>query len=472
LSADSRAALLRQLPAVHRVLDHPGLEGMRKRFPHSLVAEAVSAAVDRLRQEILDGMEPADLSYEHIIRMAEDYVERLFQPNYRRVINATGVVLHTNLGRAPLPDLALRQILETAGAYSNLELNLATGERGSRYEHVENILCRLTGAEAAFVVNNNAAAVLLVLRELASGKKVIVSRGELVEIGGSFRVSEVMRESGAQLVEVGTTNKTHEEDYLRAIDGETAMIMKTHTSNFRIVGFTYSPPLGELVRIGHEHRLVVYEDLGSGVLLDLRKFGVGDEPTVMDSVAAGVDVVSFSGDKLLGGAQAGIIVGKREYIQRLRKNQLARALRVDKLTLAALEATLRLYLDESRARREIPALAMITKDADSLRAAAERLCDGLRRVFGDLARIDVVPGMSQVGGGSLPAVEIPTYLVAVASPHFSVARLEELLRQATIPVMARIQKEALLFDVRTIFPREIEECIAGCREAADRIRQC
>jgi L-seryl-tRNA(Ser) seleniumtransferase len=465
MSNDSRKQLLRNLPAVHRLLDSPLCEPLLRQYGHTLVSEAASDVIAAFRNRILAGeaVRLPDMG-EWIERVAER-LAHLFQPHYRRVINATGVVLHTNLGRAPLARSAVDLLVQTAFGYSNLELNLETGERGTRYAHVEELLCRLTGAEAALVVNNNAAAVFLVLRELARGKKVVISRGQLVEIGGSFRVSEVMAESGAILHEVGTTNKTHGYDYERAIDEETALIMRVHTSNFRVVGFTHQPSLEELVHLAHKRGVPVYEDLGSGSLIDLRRYGIGDEPTVRESVKAGVDLVSFSGDKLLGAAQAGIIVGKKEYITRLKRNQLTRALRVDKLTLAALEATLRLYLDEEKAVREIPTLYLLTRSAEELRVAAQELADGLRVVFREQASVEVTEGVSQVGGGSLPTEELPTSLVAVRSRHFSIQALAEAMRRVELPVMAIMRKEALLFDVRTIFRREIQECIESVGRA-------
>ncbi|GAX89975.1 L-seryl-tRNA(Sec) selenium transferase [Effusibacillus lacus] len=469
MTAEANTELLRKLPAVHRLLDLPACQHLMETYSRDWVSEAAAHSVSAVRKEILSGTRSNEVTEEQLLQQIEQYLRNRFQPNFRRVINATGVVLHTNLGRAPLAESALEAINRTALGYSNLELNLATGERGSRYDHVEELICRLTGAESALVVNNNAAAVLLVLREMAKGRKVIVSRGQLVEIGGSFRVSEVMKESGAQLVEVGTTNKTHERDYENAIDENTAMIMRAHTSNFRIVGFTYQPELSDLVSLAHQHGIPVYEDLGSGSLIDLRKFGIGDEPTVDASIKAGVDIVSFSGDKLLGGTQAGIIAGRAEYIKKIKKNQLTRALRVDKLTLAALEATLLLYLDEERALREIPTLYLLTRKREELYREAQKLAGGLREVFQEKAVVEVVEGMSQVGGGSLPDEDLATYLVAVKTTPFSLNALEHALRHVDLPVMTTIRKEALLFDVRTIFPREIDECINSVREACKRL---
>ncbi|MBL0387393.1 L-seryl-tRNA(Sec) selenium transferase [Tumebacillus sp. ITR2] len=462
--------LLRRLPAVHRLLDHPVCRDLIEEHSHPLVSRLAGDVIGDLRTAILAGEDrEADLMPDRLAAEVAKRVHAQFQPHYRPVINATGVVLHTNLGRAPLADAAVEAIVRTARGYTNLELNLATGERGSRYDHVESLICELTGAEAALVVNNNAAAVFLVLGEMAKGKKVIISRGQLVEIGGSFRVSEVMRASGAELVEVGTTNKTHEYDYERAIDEDTGLILRVHTSNFRVVGFTHQPPLSDLVALAHERNVPVYEDLGSGSLIDLRAYGIGDEPTIGESVRAGVDIVSFSGDKLLGSAQAGIIVGKQEYIKRIKKNQLTRALRVDKFTLAALEATLMLYRDEEKAKRDVPTIGMLLRTQESLAPEAQRLRNLLADVFGERAEVQVEAGLSQVGGGSLPTEELPTWHVTVRTRLFSLNELEHHLRHVDMPVMTTMQKEALHFDVRTIFPREIEVVAASVRDAYGRI---
>ncbi|ASS77142.1 L-seryl-tRNA(Sec) selenium transferase [Tumebacillus algifaecis] len=461
--------LLRGLPAVHRLLDHPHCRQLAATHGQKLLSAAAGEVIGEVRARILQGETVVETDLDLLADRVAERVQRQFEMNYRAVVNATGVVLHTNLGRAPLAEVAVAAIERTARGYNNVELNLQTGERGSRYEHVEQLICELTGAEAALVVNNNAAAVLLVLTELAKGKSVIISRGQMVEIGGSFRVSEVMKASGAHLVEVGTTNKTHEYDYERAIDDDTALILRVHTSNFRLVGFTHQPELSDLVALAHARNVPVYEDLGSGTLFDLRAHGIGDEPTVRETVRAGVDVCSFSGDKLLGATQAGIIVGKQEYIKRIKKNQLTRALRVDKLTLAALEATLRLYLDEDRAKRDIPTLWMMLRTEESMSPEAERLRAGLAAVFGDQAEVAVEPGLSQVGGGSLPTEELPTWHVTVRSRQFSLNRLEQALRQVTLPVLTTMRKEAIHFDVRTIFPREIDQVVASVRDAFARL---
>jgi L-seryl-tRNA(Ser) seleniumtransferase len=369
------------------------------------------------------------------------------------VINATGVVIHTNLGRSPLHPSALRHLVEISKAYSNLEYDLDRGDRGTRYAHVEEILCRLSGAESAMAVNNNAGAVLLVLNTLAEGREVVVSRGELVEIGGAFRIPDVMKRSGALLKEVGTTNRTHLTDYLKAIGPQTALLLKVHTSNFRVLGFTSEVPLQELVQLGKEQRLPVMEDLGSGCLVDLTKYGLEKEPTVQEVIKTGVDLVTFSGDKLLGGPQAGIILGKKGVIDLIKTNPLTRALRIDKLTLAALESTLLVYLDERKAMEEIPTLRMLAVGQDRLRQRGRRL---LRR----LARMDKIEAVmredvSQVGGGSLPLQALPTMVIAIKPCSLSVNDLEKRLREGSPPIISRIHKEELVLDLRTIFDEEI-----------------
>jgi len=470
MEQQTRMELLRTLPAVHRLLDHPACKQLLDAHSHANLAKACAEVVDEARMMLLHGEAIPDLSPDALAARVAAKVAGQYQLHYRPVINATGVVLHTNLGRAPLAEAAVQAIEQTARGYTNLELNLATGERGSRYAHVEDLICELTGAEAALVVNNNAAAVLLVLSELGKGKRVVVSRGQLVEIGGSFRVSEVMRASGAEVVEVGTTNKTHEYDYERAIDEDTALVLRVHTSNYRIVGFTYQPELADLVALAHARGVPVYEDLGSGSLVDLRKHGIGDEPTVAESIRAGVDIVSFSGDKLLGGGQAGILIGKQEYIARFKKNQLTRALRVDKFTLAALEATLTLYRDEQRAKREIPTLWMLLRTRESMLPDAERLAAGLQEVFNGRADVAIADGLSQVGGGSLPTEELPSWHVTVRPYDVSLNDMEHALRHVENPVMATMRKEALHFDVRTIFPREIDAVVTSVRDAYARLR--
>ncbi|MHB1629333.1 MAG: L-seryl-tRNA(Sec) selenium transferase, partial [Bacilli bacterium] len=362
----------RDLPAVHKLLEHEDVREWLGRYARSDVVASLQEALEALRDQVREGLSP-DVSEDAVAKLAGERLKKRTVMRVRHVINATGTVLHTNLGRAPLAEEAIAAVADVARGYSNLEFDLETGERGERHTHVEGLLCELTGAEAALVVNNNAAAVWLVLHELAKERRVVISRGELVEIGGSFRISEVMRASGAHLVEVGTTNKTHERDYEQALAEGADLLMRVHASNFRIVGFTYQPPLTALVDLARRFGVPFYEDLGSGSLVDLRELDIGEEPTVRASIEAGVDVVTFSGDKLLGAAQAGVICGKREFVDRLKKNQLTRALRVDKLTLAGLEATLRLYRDREQALEKIPALRMLTVPVADLRARTEQL---------------------------------------------------------------------------------------------------
>lgn len=457
----------RDLPAVHQLLGTPAALGWLETHSRQDVVAALQEALFDARERLRGGELP-DLSQEVLLKRALECLHRRTAPSLRAVVNATGTVLHTNLGRAPLAQEALQAMRDAAEGYSNLEFDLGEGERGHRYELVEPLICELTGAEAAFVVNNNAAAVFLMLRELAEGRKVAVSRGELVEIGGSFRVSEVMRASGAQLVEVGTTNKTHLRDYEKALDDGADLVLRVHTSNFRIVGFTHAPPLEDLVALSHSRGVPVMEDLGSGSLLDLRSFGIGDEPTIRDSLAAGVDLVTFSGDKLLGGAQAGILCGRRGLMERIRANQLARVVRVDKLTLAALEATLRLYRDDREAVRKIPALRMLTTPKEELRSAAEKLDSALSEAVGGEIRSRVVETVSKVGGGALPTTELPTYAVAVAVPGLTAGEFLRSLRSGDPPVVARVSKEEVIFDVRTLLSGQAEAVVEAVRSVLGR----
>ncbi len=448
----------RRIPAVHHVLAAGRLPELRGLYGHAPVKEAVEAVLARLRERLAaaGGSGPGDagvnLAPEAVARLVEEEVERAMAPSLRRVINATGVVLHTNLGRAVLSDSARLAVQEAAGAYSNLELDLASGERGSRHDHVEGLLCRLTGAEAAMVVNNNAAAVLLTLTALAAGREVIVSRGELVEIGGSFRIPEVMAQSGARLVEVGTTNKTRTEDYRRAIGPDTGLLLKVHPSNYRIVGFTAAVALEELVAIGREAGIPVMYDMGSGALIPLDRYGLPGEPVAWEAIAAGAGIITFSGDKLLGGPQAGVIAGRRDLVERCRRHPLARALRVDKMTLAALEATLKHYRDPDAAMAAVPVLRMLTMPPEELAARADELAGLILARAGGAARVEVCPGLSQVGGGSLPGTELPTTLVAVVPERLSVNALAARLRQSRPAVVARIEGGRLLLDPRTLLP--------------------
>lgn len=464
---DSRASYLRELPAVDRLLREPVLLELLERLPRRAVLGAVQETVDAYRREILDGgtaAEKPDLSPAALAREAAARAERYAGPSLQPVINASGIILHTNLGRAPLAEAAVEALRRVAGGYCNLEIDLADGRRGSRQVHLEGLLRDLTGAEAAVVVNNNAAAVFLSLHTCARGKEVIVSRGQLVEIGGSFRIPEVMAASGARLVEVGTTNKTYRRDYEAAIGENTAALLKVHTSNYHMIGFTASVEAAELVALARARGLLVIEDLGSGVLLDPAAYNLPPEPRVQDSVAAGVDLVTFSGDKLLGGPQCGIIAGRRELVERIRGNQLARALRVDKCTVAALEATLKLYLDEAEAVRCIPVWRALTAAPEALKERAVRLAERLAAVVGPEG-VEIWRGGSKVGGGALPAAELPTFLVSLLPSRITAAEMAARLRAGDPPVIVRLQQERLLLDPRTVFTEQDEALVEAARRA-------
>ena len=449
--------LLRKIPKVDELLRSPALAETLVQYGDRAVTDAIRSELDALRRKILSGQVTAlpeqDALYQQIILRAQ----RDELPSFRRVINGTGILLHTNLGRACLSDKAAKAVYDASRSYTNLEYDLETGKRGSRYSHVEAILCRLTGAESALVVNNNAAAVLLALSALTQGGQVIVSRGELVEIGGSFRVPEIMEACGAQLKEVGATNKTHLGDYEKAITEQTKALMKVHTSNYRIIGFSETPALSDLAELGHRHDLPVIEDLGSGSLLDLNRFGIHDEPSVQDSLRAGVDVVSFSGDKLLGGPQAGIILGKKKYLDILKKHPLNRAMRVDKMTLAALEATLRSYAAGSEC--DIPVVAMLSMQPEALKIKAEHLAALLVQAG---VSCEVIPTEGRVGGGSVPNHALPSYAVAF---HRAVTELEEKLRRGNPSIVGRIHDGKYLLDVRTLFEADFPAIVEAVKEA-------
>jgi L-seryl-tRNA(Ser) seleniumtransferase len=460
---------LRRIPSVDELLLSPTLAELSARVSRSLVVESARSVLAGLRAR-LGAQEPgsaaADISLDKLAQETVAEVEALLAPSLRAVINATGVVLHTNLGRAPLSAKAVEQIAATAAAYSNLEYDLAKGERGTRDVHTARLMARLAGAESAIVVNNNAAAVFLVLVALAKGGEVIVSRGELIEIGDGFRIPDIMAESGAVLREVGTTNRTRLADYERAINERTRLLLRVHRSNFRVEGFTSQPALGELVDLGKRASIPVYEDLGSGCLVDLSANGIG-EPVVRESIVAGVSVISFSGDKLLGGPQAGVIAGSRELVTRIRRHPMFRALRVDKLTIAALEATLLAYLRGSGAdgHDAIPALSMIRASAEEIGKRGEQFLARLRGILTaaspkDATRFEMCDSESVVGGGSTPGQRLPTRVIAIASPRWSAAQLEERLRcpagdsSRGVPVIARIEEDRLVVDLRTVLPEQ------------------
>lgn len=453
--------LLRELPPIHQIQEALLNESVGSELPHNVLKQLIQQEVNDLRDSLLrdtytGGSEGRDAFQFEIMQSVRAKIGSSKEFNLKPVINATGVVLHTNLGRARLSDVAIDHLIHVAKSYSTLEYNLQKGKRGSRHTIVEDAICKATGAEAAMVVNNNAAAVFLILSALAKEKEVVVSRGELVEIGGSFRVSSIMEESGAKLKEVGTTNKTHSFDYEAAINEETAMLMKVHRSNFSIVGFTAEVEREELASIATKNQVVFYEDLGSGALFDYRDYGIGEEPTVQETLASGADLVSFSGDKLLGGPQAGMIAGRKDLINRLKKHQLARVLRVDKFTLAALEATLQQHMYEEAAN--IPAIRDITKSADEIRERSELFQQRLERKASHYS-VEVVEGTSQVGGGTMPSVELPTYVIALQTDQYSVNELEEFLRLSYTPIITRIQDGKILIDLRTVTIEEEDDIL-------------
>jgi L-seryl-tRNA(Ser) seleniumtransferase len=457
--------LLRKLPAVDELLKEQRTQQWLEKHPRVLVLEAVRSAVEEQRKVILKTAEQnagqkmagQSVSKPEILDHAEAILEEISEPSLRPLINATGVVVHTNLGRSILSDKAIQRIVEVSRSYSNLEYDIRAGGRGKRYTHIEDILIRLTGVEAATGVNNNAAAVLLCLNTLARGKEVIVSRGELVEIGGSFRVPEVMERSGAKLREVGATNKTHLKDYEKAINENTGLLLKVHTSNYKIVGFTKEVTPTELSVLGKKRNIPVMWDLGSGSFVDLASYGVGDEPTVKQAAAAGVDVLTFSGDKLLGGPQAGLILGKKAYLDPIRSNPLARALRIDKLTLASLEATLTQYLDEEKAVREIPTLWMLTQPLEEIERKARLLARGFAGLSG--LTVSLQDEMSQTGGGALPTGLLPTKAVSLNHESLSANQIESRLRLGKPHIITRIKEGMVLFDPRTLNDEEIGKIV-------------
>lgn len=446
----------RTLPSVDRLIRAVRSDGAD--MPHELVREAARAVLNEARTSISAGHPPPDLST--LVAAVQARLRADVTPSLRPLINATGVIIQTNLGRAPLSAAACAAMQEIGSGYSNLEYDLAQGERGSRHVHLESLLVQLTGAEAALVVNNNAAAVYLVLIALAAGREVIVSRGQAVEIGGGFRIPDVLRASGALLIEVGTTNRTYARDYTAAITERTALILRVHTSNFRLIGFVHEPPLAELTAVAHTHGIPLLDDLGSGTLIDTRQFGLPPEPTVQESIAAGADLVTFSGDKLLGGPQAGIIVGRRELIARLRRHPLARALRVDKCTIAGLTATLHSYL-RGTALREIPVWQLISTPLSALQARAERIAGALRAAGIPAQMVDCA---SAIGGGSLPGATQPSAGVALPPVGCGATVLAHRLRMANPPVITRIVDDQVLCDLRSVFPHEDTTLINVVRE--------
>jgi L-seryl-tRNA(Ser) seleniumtransferase len=458
----------RNLPAVSDVLKLPGVAALQTRHAHERIVEAIRAELTDVRGRLAQGQDlNGECTAESVAAGAAKRLEHDLQPRLRTVINATGIVLHTNLGRAPMAEEAARAAYEAARAYLNLELELDSGKRSSRQQPIREWVQRLTGAESATVVNNNAAATVIALRTLAQGRDVIVSRGQLIEIGGSFRIPEIMGVSGATLREVGATNITRLSDYEKAITPQTAALMQVHTSNYRISGFTESVTTAELVELGKKHQLPVIDDIGSGALLDFNRFGFAGEPIARASIGVGADLVLFSGDKLLGGPQAGILAGKKELIARIEKDPLMRAFRCDKMTLAALEATLRIYLNEENALRDVPVLRLLGLPLAELQERAAALAERLRAIEG-LAAVAAVEDVAYVGGGSLPDQQMKTWVVEVQPRDWSDADFAYRLRTGSPAVMARVRDGKAVFDVRTVFPDQLDTLITAVRLAASK----
>jgi len=450
--------LLREIPSVDRLLKHVRCEALLARYNRDYVTQKCREVLDQLRGEIRrDGsLSTGDIEDEAVIKKLEACICTESVPGHVRVVNATGTILHTNLGRALLPQAAIDAMTAVADSPVNLEYDLTAGKRGRREEMIQRLLVELTGAEAATVVNNNAAAVLLGLNTFAQDKEVIVSRGELIEIGGAFRIPEVMAKSGATLKEVGSTNRTHPTDYENAINDKTALLLKVHTSNYKVVGFTSEVTLDQLVAIGKKHNVPVMEDLGSGALIDLSRYGLPKEPIVSERIRAGADVVTFSGDKILGGPQAGLMVGSREWIGRINKNHLQRALRCGKLTLAALEATLRLYRQSPDITQAIPTLRAFTRPLDEIRQFGEAVLPKLQAALEDGFRLMLEDSTSQIGSGALPTEELATVVIAIEHPKLSATAIAKKFRDAHPPIIGRINDDRFLLDLRTIFdPQEL-----------------
>ncbi|BCB95099.1 L-seryl-tRNA(Sec) selenium transferase [Dissulfurispira thermophila] len=461
----NKQKLLSLLPSVDEILKSKKGSQWQEIYPRRYVLKAIREIIEEKRQAILRD-ELKEISIEAMLPDIEHRVERLSSFSLKPVINATGVVVHTNLGRSVLSEEILENVKRVACGYSNLEYDLEKGERGKRYWHVQMLLNEITGAESSLIVNNNAAAVFVCLSALAKGKEVIVSRGELVEIGGSFRVPDVMASSGAILREVGTTNKTHLYDYENAINEDTGLLLKVHQSNFRTIGFTKLVGIEELVNLGRTYNIPVMFDLGSGCLMDLRPYGIYVEPTVHEIIKSGCDIVTFSGDKLLGGPQGGIIVGRSELIEKIAKNPLMRAVRIDKLTLSAFEAVLMHYLDEEKAKKEIPTLRMLLQDINEIRARAKKIATRLHReIKDDVAKIEIVEDSSQSGGGALPEVEFKTFVITIKPENLSVNHLQERLRHGNPPVIVRIKEDNIILDVRTVRDIEIKPLVKVVSEA-------
>ncbi|MCD6273284.1 MAG: L-seryl-tRNA(Sec) selenium transferase [Deltaproteobacteria bacterium] len=463
---------LKLLPGVDHILEKAKTNSLFNDIPKPVVIKSVRSVIAKRRESILGNKKifsDSDLTDASMLFDVEKLVQEDMQPNLKRVINATGVVVHTNLGRSLLAKAALENMAEIAGGYSNLEFDLLNGRRGSRYSLVEDILCEISGAESAMVVNNNAGAVFLSLDTVAPQKEVIVSRGELVEIGGSFRIPDVMEKSGAILKEVGTTNRTHLKDYKNALSENTGLLLKVHTSNYSVVGFTAAVSLEQMVELGNKHRLPVMEDLGSGTFVDFSKYNMTKEPTIQESVASGADIITFSGDKLLGGPQAGIIIGNKIIIDRIKQNPLARALRIDKLTLAALEITLRLYREPEKAVKAIPTLQMLTIPLSDIKNRAEKLA----KLLSDIEEpdfnksglsVNVANISSRAGGGALPLLDLPSKAVRISIAGISANSIEKAMRRNDPPIIGRIEDDLFVLDLRTIHNEELAFIVSAIKQ--------
>jgi len=456
----------RNIPRVDILMEIDEIKNLSENYSRELVLQSVRKVTEDLREFVNDSKSDDEIKHkmDNVIADIVKDVNKFALLNMKKVINATGTILHTNLGRAVISDEVAETIRKLVTGYSNLEYDLELGSRGSRYSHFEKIITKITGAESAMAVNNNAAAVLLILSTFAKNKEVIVSRGELIEIGGSFRVPDVMAQSGGKLVEVGTTNKTHIYDYENAINTDTAALLKVHTSNYKIVGFTEAVQLSDLVELAKKYNIPTIEDIGSGVLVDLSKYGLSYEPTVQDSIASGIDIVCFSGDKLLGGPQAGIIVGKKSMIDKIKKNPLTRALRIDKFTAIALECVFHEYIDENKAINNIPVLKMINKGIAEIQIQSEKLYNKLNPIIGHLCEIKVENCESQIGGGSLPMERLKSKCISIKPHGMTTQALENKLRFAKTPVISRIANDKLILDLRTVFDNEIEEVLYSFKE--------
>lgn len=466
-------SLLRQLPSVDSCLHLISKEDSKlyNAIPRIVLRELVNRFLNTLRADIKNGniTDNSFLMLEYILPFLLTFIKKHSSLSFSKVINATGVILHTNMGRAVLSQDALEAINTLCGGYSNLELNLKTGERGSRYSHIVDLLCTVTGAESAIIVNNNAAAVLLILDTFCKGKEVIIARGQLVEIGGSFRIPDVMKHSGVRLTEVGCTNCVHFKDYEKAITTDTAAIIYVHTSNYRVIGFHSEVSLTDLVKLSNKHRLLCIEDLGSGSFIDFSKYGLLGEPTVQSVVNTGVHIVTFSGDKVLGGPQAGIILGKKEYIDQIASSPLNRVLRIDKMTLVALESTLKVYLDKEQALKKIPTLAMMTINPDLLEKKAKSILSKLKKVCGEMAECYITPGFSQVGGGAFPEYNLPTSLICIRPIICSPDILKIQLLNVDLPLLGRVEKNTFCMDPRTIADTEIDSVSTAISQAFNTI---